>query len=371
MDRIEPSLTTLNLLPSGIITVDHQARVTFLNAAAETLIGWTAVKAVGQAIDRVLPLRNDQSQTITQSLVHDILKRGQPFQQKSSVNLRLADQTACYLQLQAAPICDDQGSIIGGIFICQDVTERVRREKDKDKYIVELEAFAHTVAHDLQHALSPVIGYAEVLETAHASIPDDELTTHLQAISRNGHRMRNIIDELLLLAGVRKKQVQMGALDMQSIVTNAQRRLNYMIQETNAEIIYPAHWPVALGYSPWVEEIWVNYISNGLKYGGQPPRLELGGQIEQQMARFWVQDNGRGLKPEEQTQLFTQFTQLSQVRADGHGLGLSIVQRIVERLQGQVGVESDGIEGRGSCFSFTLPLASEPTATNTTSVSQI
>jgi signal transduction histidine kinase len=208
------------------------------------------------------------------------------------------------------------------------------------------------------------------LEKTHTALPADELTTHLQAINRNGHRMRNIIDELLLLAGVRKKQVQMVPLDMQAIVTNAQRRLSYIIQETQAEIIFPSHWPVASGYSPWVEEIWVNYISNGLKYGGQPPRLELGGQAEQKMARFWVQDNGRGLKPEEQAQLFTQFTQLSQVRAEGHGLGLSIVQRIVERLHGRVGVESDGIEGRGSCFSFTLPLASEP-LTSTTSVSQI
>jgi signal transduction histidine kinase len=71
------------------------------------------------------------------------------------------------------------------------------------------------------------------------------------------------------------------------------------------------------------------------------------------MVRFWVRDNGPGLAPEEQAQLFTPFTRLGQVRAKGHGLGLSIARRIVEKLDGQVGVESE--VGRGSTFSFTLP----------------
>jgi signal transduction histidine kinase len=73
------------------------------------------------------------------------------------------------------------------------------------------------------------------------------------------------------------------------------------------------------------------------------------------MVRFWVKDNGPGLKPEDQQWLFTEFTQVSQVRAEGHGLGLSIVRRIVEKLGGQVGVESEGIPGQGSTFMFTLP----------------
>jgi signal transduction histidine kinase len=73
--------------------------------------------------------------------------------------------------------------------------------------------------------------------------------------------------------------------------------------------------------------------------------------------RFWVRDNGPGLPPEEQTRLFTPFTRLNQTRARGHGLGLSIVRRIVEKLGGQVGVESE--VGRGSVFSFTLPAAKQ------------
>ncbi len=83
------------------------------------------------------------------------------------------------------------------------------------------------------------------------------------------------------------------------------------------------------------------------------------------MVRFWVRDNGPGIPPEDQRRLFTPFTQLDQVRAKGHGLGLSIVQRIVERLGGQVGVES--VVGQGSVFSFTLPAAGENNTKQTTS----
>ncbi|MEA3341114.1 MAG: ATP-binding protein [Chloroflexota bacterium] len=101
-----------------------------------------------------------------------------------------------------------------------------------------------------------------------------------------------------------------------------------------------------------------NYISNAIKYGGRPgervlPRIELGFDELTKKVRFWVRDNGPGLTPEEQSRLFTPFTRLDQARAKGHGLGLSIVQRIVEKMDGQTGVES--APGQGSVFFFTLP----------------
>ncbi len=106
-----------------------------------------------------------------------------------------------------------------------------------------------------------------------------------------------------------------------------------------------------------MEEVWFNYISNAIKYGGQPPRVELGADFPPDapgMVRFWVRDNGPGLTPEEQSRLFTPFTQVRHT-GRGHGLGLSIVKRIVEKLGGQVSVESQ--PGQGSTFFFTLPAA--------------
>ncbi len=232
---------------------------------------------------------------------------------------------------------------------------------ERDRLIADLDAFAHTVAHDLKGPLSIITGYTSVLEDGWSTMLAEETQELLQIIVQTGHKMSHIIDGLLLLARVRREKVEIIPLNMARIIANAQKRLAYMIEEYQAEIIIPTAWPTARGVPLWVEEVWVNYLSNGLKYGGQPPRLELGAtpQVDG-MIRFWVSDNGPGLTSQAQAQLFTPFTRLDKTRAHGYGLGLSIVQRIVEKLGGQVGVESEGIPGHGSMFSFTLPAWQRP-----------
>ncbi|MBN1995316.1 MAG: response regulator [Anaerolineae bacterium] len=221
----------------------------------------------------------------------------------------------------------------------------------------ELNAFAHTVAHDLQSPLSLITGYAGLLKEGYGTMSAEEAEMCASNIIETGRKMSNIIEELLLLAGVRQQEVEPKLLlNMGQLVAESQRRLADIIDESQAEIIGPDDWPVALGYGPWIEEVWTNYLSNAIKYGGRPPRIELGASAPTNgMVCFWVRDNGPGLTPAEQARLFTPFTRLDQVRAKGHGLGLSIVRRIVEKLDGQVGVESEGVPGRGCVFSFTLP----------------
>lgn len=227
---------------------------------------------------------------------------------------------------------------------------------EREKLIEELDAFAHTVAHDLKNPLGVSINYARFLNKYCTEMGVEELQKYSQRIVRSGQKMNDIIEALLLLASVRKEEVDLKPLNMAHIVTEAQSRLAYMIRQYQAEIVLPAGWPTALGYGPWVEEVWVNYLSNGIKYGGQPPCLELGTTSQADgMLQFWVRDNGDGLMPEDQARVFVPFTRLDQDRADGHGLGLSIVQRIVEKLGGEVSVKSDGVPGQGSVFSFTLP----------------
>ena len=236
----------------------------------------------------------------------------------------------------------------------------------------ELDTYGHTVAHDLQNPLALIIGFASVLEENCATMSREELFTYLQGIAQHGREMNDIIDELLLLASVRKMDdVNTKPLGMSIIVTKVQERLAHMIKAHQAKIILPQDWPVALGHRPWVEEVWINYLSNAIKHSGQSPRVELGCDTEigsqwsenhnstlhptthYPLSRFWVRDNGPGLTAEEQARLFKPFTRLEQVRAKGHGLGLSIVLRIVEKLGGQVGVESE--VGEGSTFWFALP----------------
>jgi two-component system sensor histidine kinase/response regulator len=226
---------------------------------------------------------------------------------------------------------------------------------EQQRLFAELDAFAHTVAHQLQSSLMVMLGFTEVLEAEHSTMTSDLVEQAVQGIVRNGQKMSKIIDALLLLSTLRQEEVIVEPLDMAAIVADALERLAAMIDQRRAEIVLPAQWPVALGYAAWIEEIWVNYLSNGLKYGGRSPRLELGAELQDDSAvRFWVRDHGPGLTPEHQARLFIPFTRLPNVPNYGHGLGLSIVRRIVTKLNGQAGVESDG-PGTGSRFYFALP----------------
>ncbi len=223
----------------------------------------------------------------------------------------------------------------------------------------ELDAFAHTVAHDLRSPLSIQMGYAEMLLYNRAQLDDEQLDGALRKVWDAGQRAVNIVDALLLLATVRRQSdIDRHPLDMARIVIKAQRRVSALVEQSQGKIIEPKTWPVASGYAPWIEEVWVNYFSNGLKYGGHPPRLELGAEaMADGMVRFLVKDNGEGVALDRQAVLFAEFTRLNEIRATGYGLGLSIVRRIIDRLGGQVGMEN--APGSGSIFYFTLP-AAEP-----------
>jgi signal transduction histidine kinase len=228
--------------------------------------------------------------------------------------------------------------------------------EERKRQVAELDAFAHTVAHDLKSPLTLIVGFSDFLRNNFQRMSEAERETALHRIEKSAYRASNITEELLLLASVRKQDVALGPVDMAEVVIQVRERLAFMVEEYKAEIILPRHWPVASGYAPWLEEVWANYISNGLKYGGTPPRLELGATEEADgMIRFWVRDNGPGLLPEKQAVLFTEFIRLSQLQVEGHGLGLSIVQRIISKLGGRVGVESE--LGKGSTFYFVLPAA--------------
>lgn len=217
----------------------------------------------------------------------------------------------------------------------------------------ELDAFAHTVAHDLKGPLSLILGYGQIL-VQYEALGAAERQQAVSEILRTGRRMNGIIKELLLLASMRQEEVTTHVLDTGRIVAAALDRVASSVAESQPRIAVPEAWPEAWGYAPWVEEVWVNYLSNALKYGGDPPHVELGAEEQPNgQVRFWIRDNGAGLTAEEQARLFQPFTRLQPVRAQGYGLGLSIVQHIAGRLGGQAGVESE--VGRGSTFYFTLP----------------
>lgn len=221
----------------------------------------------------------------------------------------------------------------------------------------DLDAFAHTVAHELKTPLGVILGHSHLLKKEEFIKEPERIQEVAQQITATSLKMNSIIQEMLLLSNVRQsEEIQTHPLNMDEIVTEALRRLDNLILEHAAKIKKTKEWPTAHGYAPWIEEVWSNYISNALKYGGSAPEIELGAETQSDgKIRFWVRDSGPGITEEEQQQLFNNFTRLSAANAAGHGLGLSISQRIIEKLGGEVGVES--LPDNGSTFYFTLPQA--------------
>ncbi len=259
---------------------------------------------------------------------------------------------------------------IGKPFHVEEVLARVethlalcRTRRHLQQQIAELDAFAHTVAHDLKNPLATLAGFAEMLSDDLSKTGDPRVETYATPIVRTARRMIKIVDELLLLASVRKAALLLEPVDMAAGISEAADGLHQLICERHAELLIPdpGAWPKAMGYTPWIQEVWSNLLSNAIKYGGTPPRVEAGGSFveregtESSRVRFWVRDNGVGITPEAQAFLFQEFSRRTS-RLRGHGLGLSIVKRIIERLGGTVGVES---APEGSCFFFTLPAAPE------------
>jgi signal transduction histidine kinase len=229
------------------------------------------------------------------------------------------------------------------------------QQKMLEKQNSELEAFAHTVAHDLKNPLGAIATLIDLSINESENITKQQQQKHLQIIEQATSKTFNIINSLLLLSSVRSQTVTMKPLDMGQIANQIQNQIAHIVEQYQGKIIMPQQWPIAQGYAPWIEEVWTNYLLNGLKYGGKPPLLELGAtSLDSNFIRFWVRDNGKGLTSQEQKHLFVPFTRISQARIEGHGLGLSIVHRIITKCGGQVGVESQ--IGQGSTFYFTLPV---------------
>lgn len=222
----------------------------------------------------------------------------------------------------------------------------------------ELDAFAHTVAHDLKGPIGLMVGFADMLLEGSTDMSSAAVQRALLAVVNSGTKATTIVESLLLLASIRKQDVLSEPIEMSGVVDEVLRRLAESIASSKADIHQPdrASWPIVLGYSPWVEEIWINYLSNAIKYGGEQPRIELGAARQPDgFIRFSVRDYGAGLTLEQQQRLFAPFERLGQAQVKGHGLGLSVVRRIADKLGGQVGVDSR--PGQGSTFYFTLPAA--------------
>ena len=241
-------------------------------------------------------------------------------------------------------------------FTEDEVLHSIGTRLEKQELLDELDAFGHTVAHDLKNPLATLTGRLDLLAMLLETADKATLRHQLEEASKASMRLADIIDELMVLAGVQRQSVIFRPIDMAAIVAESIDRVEDLLKQKSAKIEKPETWPTALGHAPWVVHVWVNYISNAAKYGGPEPLIKLSAATspDGDFIRYGVEDNGPGLDDAMKARLFVPFTRISTVRVQGHGLGLSIVRRIVEKIGGKVGVTS--VPGTGSYFWFDLPV---------------
>lgn len=288
------------------------------------------------------------------------------------IELRLADERY-YYECRVVAIGGPRARDLARLVVLHDITERKEAEATLRDSMLELQstneqldAFAHTVAHDLKDPLNTLTGYAQLLEAYWNKLPQEDIEVYLASIRQTGTQMTRIIDALLLLSRTyRLEDVALEAVDMEVVVAEAVHRVSAAVNTQDIQLVMPERWPWVMGYAPWIVEVWANYLSNAIKYGGERRRVALGfedapgsdgddrGEAASGQIRFWVHDDGPGLTSAQQAHLFRPFVRFHPSRGDGTGLGLTIVQRIIEKLGGHVGVKSE--PGHGSTFWFTLP----------------
>ncbi len=221
----------------------------------------------------------------------------------------------------------------------------------------ELDAYARTIAHDLKSPLSLIYGYIELV--SRYDLPPMG-QAHLDIIQATVLRMEEMIDQLLMLAQLRDVTQTAVSVEILPLLYSVISRFTDQIAARSIIIDVDKNLPPLLGHAPWIEEIFANLLSNAIKYigaGNQEPLIRICAVQIENMVRCEVQDNGLGINTADQQKLFDLFTRFHREEASGTGLGLPIVERIVRKLGGEVGVES--APGQGSTFWFTLPAGSK------------
>lgn len=350
----------IEIWEDGLLIIDQKLRIADFNRSLLKLTGKTSKELLGKDVFRIFPDKK--------TLLETMISFNSAGQQEFAIIL---DHQERYIEIRSTPLVDKNHVPCGILLIFRDITTRKKNEAaiirandhlkkeitEKEKLIDDLNAFAHTVAHDLRDSIGSIVSLSDLIqldieeENYRAALENNEIVHH------SAWKTLHIIKELLILSTVRQENIVLEDVDMGKVITESEKRLQDIIDQTRATIIKPVKWPVIKANPVWLEEVWVNYMGNAIKYGGIPPVLELGADqlYGENKVKFWIKDNGKGITPKDQKKLFIQFTRLETTRAQGTGLGLSIVKRIIEKLGGEVGVFSNAIPGEGCLFYFILP----------------
>lgn len=243
-----------------------------------------------------------------------------------------------------------------------DITERRRASQEREKLIAELEIknselerFVYTISHELKTPLVTIAGFSGILANDIEEGDKNKLTSHLRHITGAVDTMSVMLNELLELSRVGRIINTPETVSMRELIHDVAKMVERQAAERGVTIEIESEIPDAFGDRIRLREVLQNLTENAIKFSAdQPdPRIKLGWRDDGSDPVYYVQDNGKGVDPAYHDKIFGLFERLDP-RVEGTGVGLALVQRIMEDHGGKIWVESEGA-GNGSTFCFSIP----------------
>ncbi len=278
------------------------------------------------------------------------------------------------VEVNAYPIFDSSGNVCQVIEYTLDITNRKQAEEavevsNRDLTLAvnkleeanrELKDFVYIASHDLREPMRKISSFGELLKDSLSGNLNADDQENLEFMIDGANRMTAMIDGLLTYSRIATKGATFETVDLNEIVEQLEQlELAALLEETDAAIEVPQPLPKVQAEPVQMKQLLQNLIINGIKYrreGIQPRVVIRAEQIADGEVRVEVEDNGIGIAKEYQGDVFKMFKRLhSRQKYEGTGIGLAVCKKVVERHNGQIGVESEA--GAGSTFWFTLPVS--------------
>jgi PAS domain S-box-containing protein len=289
------------------------------------------------------------------------------------VNQAHADGHVVPTEVVTSLVTDGQGRVVQLLGVSRDISERVRTEVEiqqlnqtLERRVTErtaqletanreLEAFTYSVSHDLRAPLRAIDGFARILTEDHAAQLDHEGRRMLGIVRSEATRMGRLIDDLLEFSRAIRRPVKMATVEMTDLASSVRDEcLSSLGHRQVTCMVYPL--PSATGDAALLRQVLTNLVSNALKYTRPraDARIEIGGALGHGEVVYHVRDNGVGFDMRYASKLFGVFQRLhTDDEFEGTGVGLALVQRIVQRHGGRVWAEA--VLDAGATFYFSLP----------------
>jgi light-regulated signal transduction histidine kinase (bacteriophytochrome) len=238
----------------------------------------------------------------------------------------------------------------------RDITERKRSEAALLRLNEDLKQFTYAATHDIREPLRMITIYMDMLQRKLGDQLDSQARSYITEVVSGAQRISRLIDGLLQFSRIGEiDAAQSSPVDTEAALEEALNDLQIAIGETDAKVTHDP-LPKVTGEPARLSQLFQNLIANALKYHrpGTPPQIHVSARRDGTQWIIAVQDNGMGIAPEHQAQIFVPFKRLHGAEIAGAGIGLATCKRIVEKYGGRIWVEST--EGKGSIFSFSLPV---------------